>query len=384
MGLIVFLFWISLAVIFYCFFGYSILVLLTGFAGLLKKKKTQLPQQIPGVTLIITAYLEDRVLLQKIENSLALTYPVKILFVLDAPTSALHLFGRYPSVKVIYQPERKGKYEAIKRAMKEVDTPIVVFSDANSMLNRESIEKIVSHYADPGTGAVAGEKKIINTGSSTLGEAEGIYWKYESFMKRCDAELYTVTGAAGELYSIRTELFRPLNEAVIVDDLVISMQVCLQGYRIAYEPGAFSEEPSPGDLEAESRRRVRIAAGVYQAMGRLKGTMNFIRRPMVAFQFFSRRVLRWFICPLLLPLVLLLNILIVAGNPAKNIYTFFLVGQGLLYLLALIGWMLIRNGSRAGIFSVPFYFLFMNYCMLLGFFRYLGKKQPATWEKAER
>jgi len=105
---------------------------------------------------------------------------------------------------------------------------------------------------------------------------------------------------------------------------------------------------------------------------------------MVAFQFFSRRVLRWFICPLLLPLVLLLNILIAAGNPAKNIYTFFLVGQGLLYLLALIGWILIRNGSRAGIFSVPFYFLFMNYCMLLGFFRYLGKKQPATWEKAER
>ena len=98
-------------------------------------------------------------------------------------------------------------------------------------------------------------------------------------MKRLDAAFYTVTGAAGELYSIRTDLFKPLPRPVVVDDLVISMQVCLQGYRIAYEPGACSTESSTGTLREESQRRIRIAAGVYGAMDSLNGLLNFFYLP---------------------------------------------------------------------------------------------------------
>lgn len=282
MDLLLFSFWLCLAILFYCFFGYGLLIFLARLPSHLKKKdRSPLPEQA-AVTIIIAAYLEDRVLEEKIRNTLDLSYPARIIFVVDGHTNAGEIFDRYPSIRFIHQEVRSGKYEAIKKAMQEVSTPFVVFSDANSILNSDAIEKILVHFSNPGVGAVAGEKRILDPGSSALGEAEGIYWKYESILKRLDAEFYTVTGAAGELYSIRTELFRPVDAPVIVDDLVISMQICLEGYRIAYEPGAWSTERSEGNLKQEAQRRIRIAAGVYQAMGSLKGVLNFFRRPLLA------------------------------------------------------------------------------------------------------
>ncbi len=381
---LIFSFWLCLAILFYCFFGYGLLVFLARLPSHLKKKEKGVIFQGAEATLVVAAYLEDRVLEDKIRNTLSLSYPVSIIFVVDGQTQAQEIFNRYPSVRFIHQPERRGKYEAIKKAMEEVRTPYVIFSDANSILSLDSIEKILVHYSRPGIGAVAGEKRILDPGSSALGEAEGIYWKYESILKQLDAEFYTVTGAAGEIYSIRTELFRPKATPVVVDDLLISMQVCLQGYRIAYEPDAYSTESSPGDLNQEAQRRIRIAAGVYQAMGSLKGVLNFFRRPLLAFQFFSRKILRWYLCPILVPAVFILNLSIIIQTADTSIYFWIFTLQVLLYLFALLGWILLRSGRKAGILGIPFYFLFMNHCMMRGFFRYLGKKQPAAWEKTER
>ena len=384
MDLLVFSFWLCLAILFYCFFGYGLLVFLARLPAHLKKKERAPFPGKPEVTLVVAAYLEDKVLEDKIRNTLELNYPVSAIFVIDGPTRANEIFSRYPSIRLIHQPERTGKYEAIRRGMKEVATPFVIFSDANSILNADAVERILAHYADPGIGAVAGEKRILDPGSSALGEVEGIYWKYESIMKRLDAAFYTVTGAAGELYSIRTDLFKPLPRPVVVDDLVISMQVCLQGYRIAYEPGACSTESSTGTLREESQRRIRIAAGVYGAMGSLNGLLNFFARPTVAFQFFSRKILRWYLCPVLIPMVFILNFFILLKTPGSDLFFWMFVIQASLYAFALLGWILLRSGKKAGIPGIPFYFLFMNYCMLRGFLRYLGKKQPAAWEKTER
>ena len=385
MNLLVILFWIFLAILFYCWFGYGLLVLLFRALGLTYKNARGAAGGDPlPVTLLIAAYREDGILEEKIRNSLRLRYPLRIIVVIDGETGAGSLVDRYPAVKFIFRPSRKGKYDAIKEAMTAVDTGFVVFSDANGMLNEDSIEKIMSHYADPRTGAVAGEKRIVEGGATALGEAEGIYWRYESLMKNLDAAFYTVTGAAGEIYSIRSALFRPVDEDVVVDDLLISMQVCLQGYRIAYEPGAFSYERGQEDLSAEKERRVRIAAGVYQVMGRIGGALNFFKQPRLAFQFFSRRVLRWFVSPLLLPALFVVNLAIVYVDPRFNFYYFALALQILMYVFAFLGWLIIRRGTKAGWFGIPFYFVFMNYCMLPGFWRFLRKKQPAAWEKKER
>jgi cellulose synthase/poly-beta-1,6-N-acetylglucosamine synthase-like glycosyltransferase len=285
----------------------------------------------------------------------------------------------------VQQPVRSGKYMAIKKAMELVDTPIVVFSDANSMLNREALRQIVPHFANQDVGAVAGEKKILyEQQHSAVGQAEGWYWKYESFMKRLDSGLYSVVGAAGELFSIRTSLFEPINDAVILDDLVISMQASLKGYRIIYEPGAYATELPSISLSEEEKRKTRIAAGAFQSIFLLSRALNPFFKPVLFFQFLSRRIFRWVLGPMAMILLLISNIYLVYAQGVKGNYQIFLFVQGTLYLMAFCGFLLIRKGRQAGIFNIPFYFVFMNYCMIKGFFRNLENLQEVNWEKVKR
>ncbi|HMK24831.1 MAG TPA: glycosyltransferase family 2 protein [Chitinophagaceae bacterium] len=384
-------FWISLAVLFYCYLGYGILVLFinTFKSVFIDKKRKDLPLQGLSVTIIITAYNEEAVLEQKIKNTLAIDYPagqLHIIFITDGSSDdPAPLFNRYPSITLLHQPERKGKYAAIKRAMQKVQTPVVVFSDANTMLNKQCINNIVLHYADEKTGAVAGEKKITgNKKISVAGEAERIYWKYESFMKKLDAGLYTVTGAAGELFSIRTNLFKALDDEVILDDFIISMQVCLQGYKIAYAPDAFATELPSASLAEEEKRKVRISAGAYQSISYLKDCLNIFKHPLLSFQFMSRRLLRWIFCPPLLVVLLLTNILIVFLHTDTYLYDLLLYAQAGFYLLALSGWIMARSGKKTGIFTIPFYFIFMNYCLVKGFVKFIKGRQSVLWEKSLR
>jgi cellulose synthase/poly-beta-1,6-N-acetylglucosamine synthase-like glycosyltransferase len=306
--------------------------------------------------------------------------------VVDEPDQhSLDIIGEYPRIQKIVQAERTGKYAAICRAMGSVTTPVVVFSDANCKINTLSLRKMMRHYSDPKVGAVAGEKKIVYRElHSALGQAEGWYWEYESLMKKWDAGLYTVTGAAGELFSIRKELFQPLHEPVILDDLVISLQVCMQGYRIAYEPAAFASELPSATLQEEEKRKIRIAAGAFQSLHILKDLLHPFRFPVLFFQFLSRRLFRWIISPLFLILLLFTNAWLVIISASYPFYSFFLGLQVFFYLLALTGFLFIRSGRNAGIAGIPFYFLFMNYCILRGFFRFIGRKQPVKWEKAQR
>lgn len=385
------LYWISLAVLFYCYIGYGILVFV---ANMIKRlfnagKRNPIFADEPPVTLIVTAYNEEKILQDKISNTLAIDYPadkLQLLFVTDGSSdSSNKLIEQYPQLSLLHEPQRKGKYAAIKRAMQIVQTPVVVFSDANTMLNKECIKRMVAHYADKKTGGVAGEKKIDHRlNHSAVGKAEGLYWQYESFMKEQDAGLHTVVGAAGELFSIRTELFEHLADELILDDFVISMQVCLKGYTIAYEPGAFATELPSLSLAEEEKRKVRISAGAYQSIGYLKGCLNFFKHPLLSFQYISRRLLRWVFCPLLLLVLLLSNIALVSKQPAEGLYTWLLAGQGLFYVLAAIGWGLVKAGKRPGVFTIPFYFVFMNYCLVKGFVLFAKGKQTVLWEKSLR
>lgn len=341
------------------------------------------------LTLIVSAYKEENILRQKIENILQLSYPrhlLQVIFVIDEPDPAdVDLLKDYPWITLILESERKGKYAAIKKAMARVKTPIVVFSDANSQLNPEALEKMVGHYTDNKVGAVAGEKKILyQQEHSAVGQAEGWYWRYESFMKKLDAGFYTVIGAAGELFSIRTGLFQPLQDTVILDDLVISLQVCMQGYKIAYEPGAFAAELPSVSLKEEEQRKIRIAAGAFQSLHLLSSLFNPFKHPLLFFQFISRRFFRWVLGPLALFLLLLTNIYIVSLPLQSGIFLWFLYTQLFLYFLAFWGYVLIRSGRPAGICNIPFYFLFMNYCLFKGFFRFTRGSQTVLWQKVVR
>lgn len=389
MAITILFFWISLGVLVYCYLGYGLLLLLVNnIRVLFRRERHYIVHELPPVTLVITVYNEEAILKQKITNSLAIDYPkdkLQIIFVTDGSNDhSVELIKEYPAFQLLHQDNRCGKYAAIKRAMRHITTPIVVFSDANSMLNPECLKKIITHYESPRVGGVAGEKKIFrNNYESVVGEAEGIYWQYESFMKKMDAEFYTVAGAAGELFSIRTDLFRELNDEIILDDFVISMQVCLQGYKMEYEPDAFATESPSASLSEEEKRKTRISAGAYQSIGYLTECLNIFKYPKLSFQYISRRLLRWIFCPAALVYLLISNIIIVS-NLGNDFYKSFLLIQTLFYGFAFFGWLFVRAGKRAGLFTIPFYFVFMNYCLVKGFIKFARGKQSVLWEKSLR
>ncbi len=344
--------------------------------------------RMPSLTLVVAAYNEQDLIREKIANTLALAYPpdkLQILFVTDGSSDETPMIVSefHEQIRLLHSPERRGKIHAIHRAMNEVDTEIVVFTDANTMLNREALMLIARHYADPAVGAVSGEKRVAVDVVSDATAGEGFYWKYESTLKKWDSELYSVVGAAGELFSIRRGLYQPVSEDTILDDFMISLNIAAQGYRIAYEPDAYAMETSSANIGEELKRKVRIAAGGIQSVVRLGRLLHPFRYPLLTFQYISHRVLRWTVTPFCMLAVLLLNALIVAQGGGW-LYIGLLAGQMLFYLAALLGWVMERRKVKVKLLFVPYYFCVMNYAVLAGIRRFLAGRQSAVWEKAKR
>lgn len=384
------LFFTCLFLIFYSYLGYGVLVwFLVKIKRILPNKQVQPSStETPAVSIVVAAYNEERFITKKIENTLALDYPaekLEIIFVTDGSTDrTAELAAGYKEIRVMHSPERKGKIAAMHRAMQTVTTPFTIFCDANTLLNKEAVRNIIRHYNDPATGGVAGEKKVLyDEDSQASGAGEGLYWKYESTLKKLDAELYSVVGAAGELFSIRTQLYRPLPENVLLDDFIISLDICRKGYRIAYEPQAYASEAPTASMKEEQKRKIRISAGAFQSMLMLKDLLNVFKYPLLSFQYISHRVLRWTLCPLALPLLFLLNIVLAACDPAP-FYRLILAAQILFYLAAISGWLLSSRNIKVKALYVPYYFFFLNLSLYLGFLRFKRGQQSVLWEKAAR
>ena len=214
MNLVEILFWTCLALLFYCYIGYGLLLFIRNrVKNMLVSPEPKRAVELPTVTLVVAAYNEETVLPEKIKNCIEIDYPAhlfNVIFVTDGSTDySKELLGHHDFITLLHQPERRGKLAALKRAMQQVTTQIVVFSDANSMLNPGSIRAMVHHFSDKKVGGVAGEKKVLKINRSLVGEAEGLYWKYESFMKQQDADFNTVVGAVGELFAISSSVLPP-------------------------------------------------------------------------------------------------------------------------------------------------------------------------------
>ncbi len=380
-------FWLLLALVFYTYLGYGILLfILIKIKRLFRKKKPLNQDYFPPVTLVVPAYNEEDFIHEKAKNSLELDYPkdkLRILFITDGSSDrTAEILEGIDGVEVSHKDLRAGKAAAENRAMTLVESPIVVFCDANTYLNRDCIKNLVLHYQDPKVGAVSGEKRVMSKSSDTASAAgEGLYWKYESTLKKWDSELYTIVGAAGELISFRSELVQDLETDTILDDFVQTMRICQQGYRVVYEPEAYAAETASDNVKEELKRKVRIAAGGWQAMARLKAILIPFPNPLLTFQYISHRVLRWSISALALPVILVLNFFLMQQS---QFYTVVFYLQILFYAMALLGWFLENRSIKLKLLFVPYYFLMMNYAVFAGFFRWLKGSQKATWERAKR
>ncbi|MCF8381279.1 MAG: glycosyltransferase family 2 protein [Bacteroidales bacterium] len=288
------IFWSFLAIVFYSYLGYGIVlyILISLKRIVTKSEKKKEIQLEPEVTLLIGAYNEIDYVHKKIENSRQLDYPadkLKIIWVTDGSDDGTpEAAASYEGISVMHESERRGKINAINRGMNVVKTPIVVFSDANAMLGKDSIRRIVSLFNDPKVGCVSGEKRISEGNKASVSDAgEGIYWKYESQLKKWDSELYSVVGAAGELFAVRTELFEKVESDTILDDFVISLRIAMKGYTIKYDPEAYAIESASENVKEELKRKIRIAAGGIQSIIRLFPLLNVFKFGILSFQFIS-------------------------------------------------------------------------------------------------
>ena len=259
------IFWFALFIVFYTYLGYGIVlyVLVKLKELFVKPVKRSLPASdagLPEVTLFITAFNEEDVIDEKMENSLELDYPadkLHIVWVTDGSNDGTNerLKTRWQGKATIhFQPLRQGKTAAMTRGMTLVDTPLVVFTDANTMVNREAIQEIVLAFQDPKVGCVAGEKRIaVQTKDGAAAGGEGIYWKYESTLKALDARLYSAVGAAGELFAVRRELFEAMEPDTLLDDFILSLRITMKGYTIAYCTNAYAIESGSADMREEEK-----------------------------------------------------------------------------------------------------------------------------------
>lgn len=386
------LFWIFLAVVFYTYVGYGILLY---FLVRVKEyfaepeKKYDSDKGLPDVTLLIAAYNEENIVEKKMANTMMMDYPaekLKIIWITDGSTDRTNsILSAYENIEVHFNPKREGKAAAINRAMSFVNTPLVIFTDANAMIDRDSVSEMVKAFRNPKVGCVAGEKRIDTKSKGSVSSGgEGVYWRYESFLKRLDSRFFTTVGAAGELFAIRRELYEPIERDTLLDDFVLSMRIVQRGYKIEYCSRACALEEGSANLAEEKKRKVRIAAGGVQSVIRLKSLLNPFKYTTASFQYVSHRVLRWTITPILLFALLPLNLYIVAEGGAA-IYSTLLIFQVLFYLLAVMGKTQEHRKTGNRFLLIPLYFLFMNTNVVRGFWYLIRKKKgDGTWEKAER
>ena len=373
------LFWLCLAIVVYTYIGYGIVLYLLVFLKRLATKAKPLADIsddcLPEVTLMVCAYNEEDVIAEKMANTHLLDYPadrLHLVWVTDGSTDNTNtLLSAYPEVEIVYSPERRGKAAALKHGIKEVKTEIVMMTDANTRLNPGAVREIVRLMQDPKVGCVSGEKKVMaKSDSDEAAQGEGLYWKYESTLKRLDGELYSAMGAAGELCVIRRQLMTDIPDDTLLDDFIISMEIVRTGYKIAYTSKAYAMEYGSADLHEESKRKRRIAAGGLQSCWRLRSLMNPLRYPVVAFQFVSHRVLRWTITPVCLFALIPLNTILV------------LSGEGIIYTVIWVLQILFYASAAAGL-RISKYFVFMNLNVFRGM-AYLFNNTSGMWEKAKR
>ncbi len=395
MNYIEIIFWILLFIVFYAYLGYGIVlfILVQLKRIIFGKKKVSQDDYEPDVTLFVAAYNEKDYVDAKVKNSFEMNYPrekIHQVWVTDGSDDGTpDILRKYrdKGIEVYHEDARGGKIGAMNRGMEFIKTPIVIFSDGNTMLGKESVQRIVDMFKDPKVGCVSGEKRIFSKDTDAAVGSEGIYWKYESKLKKWDAELYSVVGAAGELFAVRTELFQKVEKDTLLDDFIISLRIAMKGYTIQYDPEAYAIESASANVQEELKRKIRIAAGGIQSIVRLAPLLNPFKYGILSFQYISHRVLRWTLAPIALPLIFICNLILALHyglGDFANVYTLVFYAQVVFYIAALSGWYFENKKIKIKLLFIPYYFFVMNYAVFLGFRRYMVGQQSVNWERAKR
>lgn len=370
-----------MALVIYHYVGYPLAVI--GLARLRSNEPPAPPAEWPSIDLVIAAYDEESVIDDKLRNALSLDYPadrLRIYVVTDGSSDRTpDIVGTYAyrGVICLHEPERRGKANALNRAVAAGNGEIVVLSDANNRYSTDSLRILASRFARASIGGVTGAKKVIADADRMASTGDGLYWRYESRIKEAESELGgTVTGD-GEIFAVRRRLFAPIPAGVVNDDMYITLRLVASGHQVAYEPRAVASEEGSLTIGEDFAVKVRMIAGGLR--GALTDWRVTLCSGWFAVRFISHKLLRW-LMPLLLAGILLANLAVLE----EPVYQALLAAQLLFYATAFVGWVMQFRGSSALLWYVPFYFVAMNMAAAAGIWRFLRGGQSPLWAKARR
>lgn len=380
------LFWVSFTVLVY---HYTLYPLLLWMVARIRPCPIYKEDQTPSVSLIIAAYNEEQVIARKLENTIALAYPkdrLEIIVVADGSNDATVEIARYfgpHGVRVMHQPERRGKGAAMNRAAAEARGEILFFSDANTFYEQDVLTKMVRNFADSQVGGVSGHKIILADDSRGATAGETAYWSLETLLKEWQSAAGSIVTADGEIFALRRALYAPIPAGVVHDDMFQTLKLVEGGHRVVFEPEATSAENASKRIEDEFHLKSRYAAGGFQLVGMFRHLL-FPPRSLFAWQFLSHKLLRW-----LAPVFLVVNFAsaglwaaLAEGRWAMVVALFFSL-QAVFYGVALAGWPL-RRRLAGGPFYFPLYFCVANLAVLAGLLRWLRGSQGSAWRRVER
>jgi len=347
------------------------------------KHKPSSLDSYPSVSFIIAAYNEDKVIREKIINTLELDYPedkFQIIIVSDgSDDNTPKIANEYADSNfiAIHDAQRNGKSSALNRAVEFATGEILVFSDANNDFSKNAIHELVKHFSDVNIAAVTGSKRIYKNSDRQSAEGDDLYWKYESAIKQAESHLGSITAAEGEILAVRKSSFNPIDPTLINDDAAITFDIVKSGSRIIYESNAIAYEEASKNIMDDLRVKIRMTSGGFQTIVR---EFAFLFPPLswFSFTFWSHKILRW-LAPHFMILILLLSVLL--SHRADGL--FLLITQLLFYAISFYGWRN-RESDLPSYIYIPMYFTSMNIALFIGFIKFLAKKQNVQWTKAER
>ena len=370
-------FWIVAAALAYIYVGYPTVVWL--LARLRPKTVAKAPIT-PSVSVVLACHNEAEVIQPRIENLLGADYPaasIEIVIVSDGSTDATNEMARSlvsDRVKLVELPERKGKAAALNAGVHQATGEVIVFADARQRFEPSAIRHLVSNFADPSIGAVSGELTLLESQLSATGQGAGLYWRYESWIRKNESRLDSTVGTTGAIYAVRRDLWRPFPPGTILDDVYLPMQISLGGYRVVLEDRARAYDTASRSPAHEFRRKVRTLTGNYQLVQLIPVLLAPVHR--LFFQFWSHKLMR-----LAAPFLLLL--LFAASIMAQGtVYKVALTAQVVFYAAAVPGVILNRRGKRTRLLSAAYLFSVMNAAAFIGFIYFVSRKQD-VWARGD-
>lgn len=372
------MFWLAVILLVYSYFIYPLLL------KLVSKPTVMQPVQHtvwPSVDVILSAYNEQSCIADRLNNLLQQEYPGELCIRVASDGSkdntAQILAGfKEPQIVARIFTENRGKVSVLNELVSQSTADILIFTDANTFFDPDTVKQLVSTFQQ-NIGAVCGELHLYTDDGNQ--NSDGLYWRYEQFLKLHESSLGALLGANGAVYAIKRELYQPLPQNTVVDDFCIVMNIRRQGYAVVYNPLAKATEEVAPSLQDEYGRRIRIGLGNYRALFQNLWALS-PAQGIFSWCFWSHKVLRWF-APHLMVLALISNILLATSS----FYQLTLLIQVCFYATAVYGQAMInRNHTIPSWVAIVTFFVSMNVALAQGFMRFLGRNQQGAWKRTAR